>query len=104
MCVLIFGWETWVVTKGEHSFPLIQLDESNRIRLTSRMEISGTLPCSVIPTQFISVDDLADEWDKIVLTEHEDVVRDALRIITPEFENLTFIRNDEGNKDPRQMR
>jgi AAA15 family ATPase/GTPase len=89
------------VTKGGHLFSPIQLDTSSP---RFRMEISETLPCSVIPTQLISVDDLADEWDKIVFTEHEDVVRNALRIITPEFENLTFVRNDEGNKDPRQMR
>ncbi len=88
------------VTKGGHLFSPIQLDMSSP-RL--RMEISGTLPCSVIPTQFISIDDLADEWDIIVFTEHEKVVGDALRIITPEFENLTFVRNDKGNKDPRQM-
>jgi len=89
------------VTKGKRSFPPIQMGKS---RSRFRMEISETLPCSVIPTQFISVDDLADEWDIIVFTEHEEVVRDALRIITPEFENLTFVRNDKGNKDPRQMR
>jgi len=91
------------VTKGKRSFPTIRLD---KYWPPFRMNISVTvtLPCSVIPTQLISVDDLADEWDKIVFTEHEDVVRDALRIITPEFENLTFVRNDEGNKDPRQMR
>lgn len=67
------------------------------------MKISGTLPCSVIPTQFISIDDLAGEWDKIVFTEYEDVVRDALRIITPEFENLTFVRNDEDNRYPKRF-
>ena len=91
------------VTKGKHSFPTIPLDKSNRFTPRFIRKISGTLPCSVIPTQFISIDDLADEWDRIALTEHEDVVRDALRIITPEFENLTFVRNDKGNKDPRQM-
>jgi len=93
------------VTKGERSFPQIQVDiyEHPNIRF-ALMKLSEIVPCSVIPTQFISIDDLADEWDKIVFTEHEDVVRDALRIITPEFENLTFVRNDEGNKDPRQMR
>ncbi len=93
------------VTKGERSFPPIHLDKygSPHIRYPLS-KLSETLPCSVIPTQFISVDDLADEWDKIVFTEHEEVVRDALRIITPEFENLTFVRNDEGNKDPRRMR
>ncbi len=93
------------VTKGERSFPPIQLDKNLRTSFRyPPMKISGTLPCSVIPTQFISIDDLADEWDRIVFTEHEEVVRDALRIITPEFENLTFVRNDKGNKDPRQMR
>ena len=91
------------VTKGKRSFPPIRLDKDT-YRSLFRMQISGTLPCSVIPTQFISIDDLADEWDNIVFTEHEEVVKDALRIITPEFENLTFVRNDEDNNDPRQMR
>ena len=87
------------VSKGKRSFPSIRLD---KYRAPFRMDISGTLPCSVIPTQFISVDDLADEWDKIVFTEYEDVVRQALRIIMPEFENLTFVRNDGHIKYPRQ--
>jgi len=92
------------VTKGKRLFSTIRLDKSSSIFRHSPMEISGTLPCSVIPTQFISIDDLADEWDNIVFTEHEEVVGDALRIITPEFENLTFVRNDDSYKDPRQMR
>ena len=90
------------VTKGERSFPHIRLDQSRSPRYRSRIETSGTLPCSVIPTPFIPVDELADEWDKIALTEHEEVVKQALRIITPEFENLTFVRNDEDNRYPRQ--
>lgn len=90
------------VTKGKHSFPTIALDKSSRFTPRFKRKISGTLPCSVIPTQFISIDDLADEWDKITLTEHEEIVKQALRIITPEFESLTFIRNDEGNKHLRQ--
>ena len=88
------------VTKRKRSFPPIRLD---KYIPPFRMEISGTLPCSVIPTQFISVDDLADEWDKIVFTEHEDVVRDALRIITPEFEKLTFVRNTNDNIVSRRI-
>lgn len=52
------------------------------------------IPCSVVPTQFISIDELADGWDKIVFTEHEDVVKEALRIISPDFENITFVRNE----------
>ena len=87
------------VTKGGRPFPPLRLDKPGPPRFRStRIEISGTLPCSVIPTQFISIDDLADEWDKIVFTEQEEVVKRALQIITPEFENLTFIRNDEFSR------
>ena len=89
-------------TKGKRSFPQIHLNESSRARFLHRMKISGTLPCSVIPTQFIPVDDLADAWDKIVLTEHEEVVRQALQIIEPKFVDLTFVRDDEDNKYPRR--
>ena len=84
------------VTKGERSFPPIRLDQSRPPRLKSRIEISGTLPCSVIPPHFISVDEMANEWDKIVFTEHEKVVRQALQIIIPEFENLTFVSKDKN--------
>jgi AAA15 family ATPase/GTPase len=51
----------------------------------------NVLPCSIIPTQFISMNELAKEWDDISLTEGEEIVKNALRIILPEFENLTFV-------------
>jgi AAA15 family ATPase/GTPase len=54
-----------------------------------------TVPCGFIPTQFISMDELALEWDKIVLTQYDEVVRQALKIIAPSFENLVFV---QGNK------
>jgi AAA15 family ATPase/GTPase len=54
-----------------------------------------TVPCGFIPTQFISMDELALEWDKIVLTQYDEVVRQALKIIAPTFENLVFV---QGNK------
>ncbi len=53
---------------------------------------AGT-PCSFIPTQFVSIDELADEWDRIALTDDQEVIKEALRIITPEFEGLTFVRD-----------
>ena len=89
------------VTKGKRSFPPIRLDQFRSSHYRNRVEISGTLPCSLIPTPFIPVDVLAAEWDNIVFTEHEEVVRQALRIIAPEFENLTFVR-DEENKYSRR--
>ena len=90
------------VTKGERSFPQIKLNESSRTRFLTRMKLSGTLPCSVIPTQFIPIDDLADAWDKITLTEHEEVVKQALQIIEPKFVDLTFVRDEDDNKYPRR--
>lgn len=61
----------------------------------------GTIPCSVIPTQFLGVDELADEWDKIALTDNQAIVFDALRIISPEFEALTFVRKDDNYRSGR---
>ena len=84
------------IAKGERFFPILLDSSSPRFRVPPS-DTFGTLACSVIPTQFISIDELADEWDKIVFTEHENVVRQALQIISPNFENLTFVRNDEGN-------
>jgi len=36
------------------------------------------------------MNELAKEWDAIALTEGEDIVKEALKIILPEFEDLTF--------------
>jgi AAA domain, putative AbiEii toxin, Type IV TA system len=64
------------------------------------MQQDSPLPCGVVQTRWMSMDELADAWDRIVFTEHEDIVRRALKIITPEFENLTFVRIDDGRADP----
>ncbi|MFK5969824.1 MAG: AAA family ATPase [Candidatus Marithrix sp.] len=68
----------------------------NRPRFHSRrFPYETNIPCSFIPTRFVSVNELAREWDAIVLTDGEDIVKNALRIILPEFENLTFIDGDK---------
>jgi len=55
------------------------------------------ITCSFIPTQLISMDDIAEDWDKIVGTEHEDVVKDAISMILPEFENIYFVQNNKSS-------
>ena len=60
-------------------------------------ELAPALSCSVVPTQFVSIEDLSDEWDKIVLTPYQDIVRQALRIIEPNFEDLAFVKNADRN-------
>jgi len=58
----------------------------------TRFVQDGTLiPSRFIPTQLIAMDDLAKEWDAIALTEAEDTVKEAMRIILPEFESLIFV-------------
>jgi hypothetical protein len=59
-------------------------------------DTTALAPCGLVQTRWMSMDELADDWDRIVFTEHEDIVRRALKIITPEFENLTFVRIDDG--------
>lgn len=89
------------ISKAEKRYPPFFLDSGfSRIR-QSLFEFSSTIPCGVIPTQFISQNELSDEWDGIVFTDHEEIVRQAMRIIAPEFENLTFVRNDESRSMSR---
>ncbi len=61
------------------------------------MSSDKKIPCNIIPTQFLSMDKLAKEWDAIVLTENEEIVKNALKIIVPEFESLTFIDAIDGS-------
>jgi predicted ATPase len=89
------------VGKGDRLSPIVLDSSSPRFRVPPS-DTAGTLAYSVIPTQFILIDELADEWDKIVFTEHEKLVIQALRIISPDFENLTFVRNDDGNPASRK--
>ena len=51
-------------------------------------------PIGLVPTEFIPLDDLAKKWDSIIFTEHEEIVKEAMQIITTDFENIAFIIND----------
>lgn len=91
------------ITKAEKRYPPFFLDNGYSRFRPSVIEATNMTPCSVIPTQFISPDELADEWDKIALTEYAEVVKEAMRIIAPEFENLNFVRNDDGRPASRSV-
>jgi len=90
-----------LIQKGEKSHPLFLDAAPPRLR-PALLDTGNGMACSVIPTQFVSLDELADEWDKIAFAEHGEIVRQALRIITPEFEELMFVRNEEGRPAYRQ--
>jgi AAA15 family ATPase/GTPase len=46
--------------------------------------------CSVIPTKFITMEELEKEWQDIELTDNEEIVTQALQIIVPNFQRLSF--------------
>lgn len=81
------------VRKGERNLPLLKLWH---LGWQNRMAVENTpaIPCAVVPTDFISMDELGDDWDDIALTDDEDVVKRALKIISPDFESLVFVRAD----------
>jgi ABC-type branched-subunit amino acid transport system ATPase component len=83
-----------MVRKGKENPSYILLD-TPRYRRPTPMETTGAMPCSFIPTQFVSMNDLARAWDKVALTEHERVVNEALQYIAPDFEGLAFVESDE---------
>jgi AAA15 family ATPase/GTPase len=65
--------------------------------------VDDPLPCSFIPTQLISMNELASDWDSIALTEAEETIKDAMKIILPEFENLIFV-NDSAYGENKAIR
>lgn len=79
--------EMLVVQRNKQIIPIYF---SGGVSIYSFSEIDIT-SCSFIPTQLVPVDELAREWDKIVFTEHEEVIKQAMRIILPEFQNLAFV-------------
>jgi AAA15 family ATPase/GTPase len=55
---------------------------------------------SFIPTQFISINELAYEWENLVSTNYGTVVKivtDTLKIVLPEYESLFFVSNYPGD-------
>ncbi len=55
-------------------------------------------PIGFVPTEFIPLDDLARKWDSIIFTEHEEIIKQAMQIIAPDFENIAFIINDDNQR------
>jgi AAA15 family ATPase/GTPase len=68
---------------------------ANRVRNTTQQEIPSPTPCGVVPTRFVSPSELAEEWDRIVLTEYESIVTTALRLINQDFQGLAFVSKDD---------
>lgn len=65
--------------------------------------VGNPMPCSFIPTQLIAMNDLAQDWDAIALTEAEETVKTAMKIILPDFDDITFV-NDSTYAEGKTIR
>jgi len=73
---------------------IIELEDARRIKSRNiYWESIESIPCSYIPTQFISVSDLADIWDNIMFSDYAAFVKKGLTIIAEDFEDLGFVKS-----------
>lgn len=81
-----------LITKGNQRATLRFHPENSAIRPLGG-ELFPAHPCSFVPTRFLPSEELADAWDKIALTSDHETVKQALKIIAPEFEDIAFVRH-----------
>ncbi len=87
------------IQKGEQTSTVRFEMNGQRGATSITTDLHGAQPCSLVPTQLVSIDELADYWDKIALTPHQEIVQAALRLILPTFDAITFVRkNGEANR------
>lgn len=95
-----------ITTENPEKFFIIDLNDGRSegsFRIKAYKQFKET-PASLIPTRFISIDDLADIWDEIqFLSNYEDFVKQGLKIISDDFEGLAFVKRSD-NSGGRLMR
>jgi stage V sporulation protein SpoVS len=76
-------------------------------RLFGRFSIGEALqflyPALTVPANGLSTDDIGYAWDRIALTDEEDIVTGALRIMAPEVERISLVGDVDGPNDRRVM-
>lgn len=88
--------EKLILIKNKKTISIFLSDEFSTSRNYLLHEGLDITPCSFTPTQLVSIDELAKEWDNIVGTEYEEIVKQALRIILPKFQNIYFVQNNKA--------
>lgn len=93
------------VAFGNGESDLIRLD---RVLSSGSLEASAErrdllTPCAYVPARPNDVNDLAILWDQIALTEREQQVIEALKLIEPAIQGLTFVESDPLIDEARRM-
>ncbi|MEI7866496.1 MAG: AAA family ATPase [Candidatus Methylumidiphilus sp.] len=84
-----------IENSGTKGLGFIELDDSMPGRLRNAYWDSiDNIPYSFVPTQFVSVDDLADIWDNILFSDYASSVKQGLAIIAEDFEDLGFVKSE----------
>ncbi|MDR0965415.1 MAG: AAA family ATPase [Myxococcales bacterium] len=94
--------QTIQITSHQHKENPIYIDDPDRqFKILRRSKIFfdsvKQTPLSFIPTQFITPDSLAELWDKTVLTSYHTNIKDFLRFVSPELEDVAFIKTNNGS-------
>jgi len=76
----------------ERPLYLDRFDDINFRRRSIIFDRTGVIPVSFIPTQFLSMDLLADLWDKTILTDYFVNVKKFLNLISSDLEDVAFIK------------
>ena len=76
----------------ERPLYLDKFDIEYNQRRSSLIDRVGIIPVSFIPTQFLSMDLLADLWDKTILTDYFINVKNFLNLISSDLEDIAFIK------------
>jgi hypothetical protein len=79
-------------SRGDWSLRPILLDqEPRRSTMLLRTPVDNrAVVCSVVPTEFLAIDKLGADWDRVVFTPAEVAILDATRLVEPRLRNLTF--------------
>lgn len=78
---------------------LIPIDWIDRSRIYPPMTSRANVPSCFVPIGGISDGEVAKLWDSVVLTEFEDLVLEALRIIEPDLERVVIIEPNNARAD-----
>lgn len=68
-------------------------------RVWDRYNLPESDPLSWIPTRFLSSEVLAAQWDSILFSEYADHVKDTLRIIDADLEDIGFIKKNSRSDE-----
>ena len=80
------------------AYKRIFLDDFRRRSNYRSFDAKYNTPYSYIPTSFLNTDELALDWDQLVLTPYQDHIIEALRIIEPLVENISFVKSSNRRR------